>query len=406
MPPIRIASALLAAAAGFQVLPAAAAPVPQPPPNACCQTPAFPGQTRAEQSVSGVRYTTTTVTSGLQYPWGIDFLPDGRAIVTEKPGRLRIIAADGTLLPPMRGVPSVRYAGQGGLLDVLVIKGSSPLRICLTYSRLLTDGRSGTTARCSDAVADTSNGAGNLKLTNSRTVWSQGPAYAGGYGHFGSRIVLPPDGKFVITNGERQDVPIRNDAQNPRNGIGKMARVNQDGTTPADNPILYGTKPTKICTLGHRNPQGAAVHPVTGDVWTIEHGPRGGDELNRIQCGKNYGWPVITYGIDYDGRPIGAGITQQAGMEQPVYYWDPVIAPAGMTFYTGSLFPRWQGSLFIGSMGQLKLVRLEITDNKVTGEEHLSFGERIRDVAQAPDGSLWLVTDSSNGRVLRLAPAP
>jgi glucose/arabinose dehydrogenase len=225
-----------------------------------------------------------------------------------------------------------------------------------------------------------------------------------GYGHFGSRIVALADGKFVVTNGDRQDVPIRNEAQNPRNGIGKMVRVNPNGSVPADNPIFYGTKPTQVFTLGHRNPQGAAVHPVTGDVWTIEHGPRGGDELNRLQAGKNYGWPVITYGIDYNGQPIGAGITQQAGMEQPVYYWDPSIAPAGMTFYTGSLFPRWQGSLFISALGQQRLVRLEFNGDRVTGEEHFTFGERLRDVAQGPDGSLWLLTDSANGRILKLTP--
>jgi len=396
MSAIRLAALLFAATS-----PAFAGPVPQPPPNAPSQVPAFPGQTRVEQSLSGVLYNVTTVASGLQYPWGVDFLPDGRAIVTEKPGRLRIIAADGTLLPPMRGTPSVNYAGQGGLLDVLVVPGSSPPRVCLTYSKVVSGGRSQTAARCSDAVPD--GATGNLKLTNTRTLWSQTTPHTGA-GHYGSRIVLPPDGNFVITSGDRQDVPIRDEAQNPRVGIGKMARVTPAGTVPADNPILYGSKPTKILTLGHRNPQGAAVHPVTGDVWTIEHGPRGGDELNVLRAGRNYGWPIITYGIDYNGAPIGAGITQQAGMEQPVYYWDPVIAPAGMTFYTGSLFPAWQGSLFIGAMGQQKLVRLEITGERVTGEEHFSFGERIRDVAQAPDGSLWLVTDSSNGRILKLTP--
>ena len=390
------------AALSFLATTALAAPVAQGPANRPDQLPAFPGQTRVNEAPSGVAFRVTQIASGLQNPWGLDFLPDGRAIVTEKPGRMRIIQPDGTLLPPISGVPSVVYRGQGGLLDVLVVPGS-PLKICFTYSAVRgKNGETGTTARCGTAVAV----GNNLKLVSTKVVWQQLPSYAGSYNHFGGRIALAPDGKLFITNGERSDVPIRESAQDLRYGMGKVVRVNQDGSAPTDNPFYKGSNSltSKIWSLGHRNPQGAAINPYTGQLWTVEHGPRGGDELNAPKAGKNYGWPVITYGEDYNGQPINGDITQKAGLEQPVYYWDPVIAPSGLMWYTGTLFPRWQGNLFIGGLGSQSITRLEINGETVTGEERFAMGHRIRDVVQAPDGSIWALTDEANGLVLRLSP--
>ncbi len=395
---------LLLLASACTLATASAAPVQQGPANRPDQVPAFAGQTRADEVRSGVAFKVETIASGLEYPWGLDFLPDGRAIVTEKPGRMRIIAANGTLLPPIVGVPKVSYQGQGGLLDVLVIPGSNPLRICYTYASVRgTNGDTGTTARCATGNPAAGN---NLKLSYGRTVWQQNPSYGGSHNHFGGRIVLAPDGKLFITNGERSDVPIRERAQDLAYGMGKIVRVNQDGSAPTDNPFYRGSNSltSKIWSYGHRNPQGAAINPTTGQLWTIEHGPRGGDELNAPKAGKNYGWPVITYGEDYNGSPINGDITQQAGMEQPVYYWDPVIAPSGIAWYTGDLFPRWQGNLFISDLGQQSITRLEISGERVTGEERFAMGHRIRDVAQAPDGSIWALTDEANGLVLRISP--
>lgn len=384
-------------AAGVQ-----AAPVPQGAANRPDQVPAFSGQTRVDAVNSGVAFKVETITSGLQAPWGIDFLPDGRAIVTEKPGRLRIRNTDGTLTNSVAGLPPVIYAGQGGLLDVLVIPGGPATRLCLSYSRKEPSGASGTTVRCFTLTLTATGG----KLSGGKTVWKQLPSYAGGYGHFGGRLALAQDGTLFIANGERQDTPIRDRAQDPTAGMGKIARVNLDGTVPANNPFATSKNYTtaRLWSLGHRNPQGAAVNPTTGQLWTVEHGPRGGDELNAPKAGLNYGWPVITYGEDYNGQPIGGDITQKAGLEQPVYYWDPVIAPSGLLWYTGAAFPRWQGSLFVGGLGSNSLTRLELSGERVTGEEKWSMGARIRDVAQAPDGSIWLITDEGNGKILRLSP--
>lgn len=394
--PIRSAIAALALAAA---LPVNAAPVNQGPPNAPSQVPAFAGQTRVDEVISGVKFNVEQVASGLQYPWGIDFLPDGRALVTEKPGRLRVITVDRRLVAaPVSGAPTVVYRGQGGLLDVT----TAPGKVCLTYSEPRSGGTAGTTARCSNytTIGDT------IALSGHTFIWKQTPSYGGGFGHFGSRIERAPDGNFFITAGERQDVPIRDRAQDITAGMGKVARRTAAGLNPADNPFVSrGGVAAGIWSYGHRNPQGAAVD-ASGQLWTIEHGPRGGDELNKPQSGKNYGWPIITYGIDYNGSPIGAGITQQAGMEQPIYYWDPVIAPGGMTFYNADLFPRLKGNLLIGSLGRSQLVRLGISGDRVTEEERFDMGARVRDVKVAPDGAIWIITDEANGRVLRLTPRP
>lgn len=380
---------------------ATAAPVSQGPKNAPNQIPAFPGQTRVDQVLSGVTFTQTQIVSGLQNPWGIDFLPDGRAIVTEKPGRLRVID-NGVALPPVAGIPVVT-GGQGGLLDVAVIPATSPglpYSICYTYASALSGGKSATTARCAQVLA---NGA-NIKFTKAKTVFSQTPSHAG-QGHYGSRIVPAPDGTLYITTGDRQDVPIRDLSQQLGNGIGKVMRVTRQGLGAPNNPWAgQGVMTGRTFAIGHRNMQGAAINPISGKLWTIEHGPRGGDELNAIDAGENNGWPVITYGIDYNGQPINGNITQQAGMSQPLYYWDPVIAPGGILFYTGAMFPALQGDLLIASLGRGAIVRLGLNGEQVTDEEIFPIGPRVRDLAQAPDGSIWIVTDESNGRVIRLTP--
>ena len=338
-----------------------------------------------------------TVADGLEHPWGLAFLPDGRMLVTERPGRLRIVARDGRLSEPLAGVPQVLARGQGGLLDVALdprFAANSP--VYLSYAEPGEEGTAGT------AVARGRLGEGRLE--DVRVIYRQQPKVAGP-NHFGSRLVFARDGTLFVTQGDRYT--YRDGAQDLSVGFGKLVRINPDGSVPRDNPFVgrAGARP-EIFSYGHRNVQGAALHPQTGQLWTAEHGARGGDELNRPEAGKNYGWPVITYGVDYSGATIGEG-TAKPGMEQPVYYWDPVIAPSGMTFYTGDAFPDWKGSVFIGSLRPGLLVRLTLADGKVAREERYlaDLRERIRDVRQGPDGLLYLLTDSPGGRILRVMPA-
>ncbi|MCI0330222.1 MAG: PQQ-dependent sugar dehydrogenase [candidate division Zixibacteria bacterium] len=338
-----------------------------------------------------------TFASGLEHPWGLEFLPDGRALVTERPGRLRIVSPSGRLSPPLGGVPQVYARGQGGLLDVALDPNFEKNRlIYLSYSEPGEGGTAGTTVARGRLEEN--------RLDSVRVIYRQAPKVSGSSNHFGSRLVFRRDGTLFITQGDRYNQ--RDKVQDLSNGFGKIVRINPDGTVPKDNPFI-GRKNARpeIWSYGHRNVQCAALHPETGELWTVEHGARGGDELNRPEAGKNYGWPVITYGTDYDLTKIGEG-TSRRGMEQPVYYWDPVIAPSGMCFYTGDAFPRWKGSVFIGSLTPGLLVRLELKDGKVTKEERY-FGylhERIRDVRQGPDGLLYLLTDNPEGRILRLSP--
>ncbi|MGQ0835043.1 MAG: PQQ-dependent sugar dehydrogenase [Gammaproteobacteria bacterium] len=337
-----------------------------------------------------------TVARGLQHPWGLEFLPDGRLIVTERPGRLRIVATDGTLSQPLAGVPNVAASGQGGLLDVALGPSFEKDRLVYLSFAEPGDGGAGT------AVARGRLGPKGLEGT--QIIWRQTPKVDGG-NHFGSRLAFARDGTLFVTTGDR--FRHREKVQDLSTTVGKVVRINADGSIPKDNPFVGrdGARP-EIWSFGHRSIQAAAIHPDTGDLWTIEHGARGGDELNRVLPGRNYGWPVITYGIDYSGLRIGEG-TSKAGMEQPVYYWDPVIAPSGALFYTGDAYGDWRGSLFVGSMVPGLLVRLELKDGRVAREERTlaSLGERIRDVRQGPDGLLYLITDSRNGRVLRIEPA-
>jgi glucose/arabinose dehydrogenase len=336
-----------------------------------------------------------TVASGLEHPWGLAFLPDGRILVTERPGRLRVVDRNGTLSAPVAGVPAVAARGQGGLLDVAIDPRFADNRLVyLSYAEPADDGTSGT------AVARGRLGDGRLE--NVQVIYRQVPKVRGNM-HFGSRLVFDREGRLFITQGDRHSQRPR--VQDLSSTIGKVVRINADGSVPRDNPFVgrQGARP-EIWSYGHRNIQAAALHPQSGQLWTVEHGARGGDELNHPEAGKNYGWPVITYGIDYSGARIGEG-TQREGMEQPVYYWDPVIAPSGMTFYTGDAFPDWRGSAFVGSLQPGALVRLTIDNDRVTREErYLGDVGRVRDVQQGPDGALYVITDAANGRLLRISP--
>ena len=337
-----------------------------------------------------------TVASGLEHPWALAFMPDGRMLVTEKPGRLRIVSPDGTLSAPLLGVPAVYAVGQGGLLDVALDPAFAVNRLVYISYAEAGSGGAGT------AVARGTLGATGLE--NVTVIYRQRPKVQGG-GHYGSRLVFAADGKLFVTQGDRMN--YRDRAQDLAQGMGKIMRIDPDGTVPQDNPLVSraGAQP-EIWSYGHRNAQAAALDPATGALWTVEHGARGGDELNQPKAGRNYGWPVITYGRDYSGARIGEGSAKE-GMEQPVYYWDPVIAPSGMAFYTGDAIPGWKGSILVGSLSPGGLVRLEMRNGRVMKEERYlgDLRERFRDVQQGPDGFVYVVTDSPNGRVLRIRPS-
>lgn len=355
--------------------------------------------TNAPKVESRTRVQVTTVARGLSHPWGLQFLPDGRFLVTERAGRLRIIGSDGRLSLPIEGVPKVYAAGQGGLLDVALSPDfATSGRIYLSFAE----------PRGGSDTNGTSLGRGRLVLGGDRDrleafeiIFRQEPSYASA-AHFGSRIVFMPDGSLYLTLGDRY--ALSKEAQNPGNHLGKLIRLEADGKAYHGNPRLPGWR-TEIWSIGHRNVQGAALNPATGKLWTIEHGARGGDEINVPQGGKNYGWPVITYGRDYSGAKIGIG-TANEGMEQPIYYWDPSIAPSGAAFYTADLVPEWKGNLFVGALAGQALHRLVLAGEQIVGEEVLlkDLRHRVRDVRQGPDGALYLLTDEDDGKLLRVAP--
>ncbi len=382
--------------------PSVAQQAPAAAPNAPNQKPAFASQTRAPLARSNVAFEVETVASGLEKPWAIDILPGGRFLVTEKPGRLRVVMPDGRVLPPVAGVPAVDARRQGGLLDVAVRREGRGTTVCLTYAEPRDGGKNGTAAACAEAT-----GAENIDLAAMRVVFRQKPDWDS-QGHYGSRIAFARDGRMFITTGERMMPEPRALAQSLDTTFGKVVRIEPNGMSAPDNPFYSrdaaGSPRSQIWSYGHRNIQSAAIHPRTGALWTVEHGPKGGDELNIPKAGRNYGWPVVTYGIEYSGAAVGEGLTAKEGVEQPVYYWDPVIAPSGMAFYTGKQFPAWRGSLFIGGLGTKQLVRLALDGDRVVGEERFDMGARIRDVMEGPDGALYLVTDEDNGRLLRIKP--
>ncbi|HWL67152.1 MAG TPA: PQQ-dependent sugar dehydrogenase [Geminicoccus sp.] len=375
------------------------APVETSPPNARGQQPAFAGQTRAP-AAEATEVEVTAVVDGLASAWALEFLPDGRMLVTEKAGTMRILPAGGGRGIEVTGVPEVDARGQGGLLDVALSPGFAEDRLIYFSFSEPREGGNGTTL----ARARLSEQGGTVALENVEILFRQMPTWRSTK-HYGSRIVFTPDDKLFLVLGERSDPRPRVQAQQLDSHLGKVIRLNLDGTVPDDNPFVGrdDARP-EIWSYGHRNLQSATLDGQ-GRLWTVEHGPRGGDELNRPEPGKNYGWPVITYGIDYSGKPIGEGITAREGMEQPVYYWDPVIAPSGMAYYDADLFPEWRGNMLIGGLASQGLVRLILDGDRVTGEERIDLGHRIRDVKVGPDGAVYAVTDRSGGQILRVAPS-
>ena len=350
----------------------------------------FTAQAQRLQTAFDVRL----VAEGLQFPWGMAFMPDGNVLVTEKAGRLRIITPDGEVSQPIKGVPAVFFRQQGGLLDVALDPEFAKNRlIYLSYAEA-----EGSRAGTAVARAELKDGG----LENLQVIFRQMPKLPGPV-HFGSRLAFAPDGNLFITLGDRGD--YMEEAQNLSNHIGKIIRIRPDGSVPSDNPFVNNpqAKP-EIWSYGHRSVQGATIHPQTGALWIHEHGPKGGDEINIPQAGKNYGWPKASYGMHYDGAPIKHEHAGQ-GFEEPIHYWAPSIAPSGMVFYTGKLFPAWRGNLFVGALAGRQLVRLATGSGEILGEERLLTDTlRFRDVEQGPDGALYLLTDEDNGKLLKLSP--
>jgi len=358
----------------------------------------------------------TVIAKGLERPWAVEPLPDGDFLITEKSGQLRIVTAKGEIGQPISGLlpvgqgsvsaasgqgglPPITARGQGGLLDAALSPIFAKDRTIFWSFSEQREAGSGTSVARGRLTEDRKN------LEDVRVIFRAMPTYNNGL-HFGSRLAFGPDGKLYITLGDRFDRPNRPRVQQLDNHLGKIIRINSDGSVPPDNPFVKqpGAMP-EIWDLGHRNIQ-SATFDEQGRLWTVEHGPKGGDELNLIEKGKNYGWAVVAYGEEYSGEPIPGAVTQKEGYQQPIYYWDPVIAPSGMQVYTGAAFSAWRGSIFIGGLASQKLVRLVIKDNRVVGEEHLlaDRGQRIRDVRQGSDGLLYVVTDESNGELWRITP--
>jgi len=390
-------TALSAACRADGQTPPPGAPVETRPANAPDQHPAFPGQTRAPAVRAQAALTHTVVASGLSHPWGLALLPDGRWLVTERPGRLRIVTAQGAVGAPIQGLPAVDARGQGGLLDVAVGPTfATDRRIYWSYAEPRPAGNGTAVAR--GRLSDDGG-----RVDEVQVIFRAQPTYAGRL-HFGSALAFAPDGTLFITLGERSDRPMRPQAQRLDSHLGKVIRIHADGAVPHDNPFVAraGASP-EIWSLGHRNVQGAAIGP-DGALWTVEHGARGGDELNRPRAGANHGWPDVAYGVEYSGAPLGQGVTAREGVEQPVYYWDPVIAPGGAVFYDGALFPEWRGDLLIAALKEKHIARLVIRDGRVVGEERLltELDARIRDVAVGPDGAIWAITDEDDGKLVRL----
>jgi glucose/arabinose dehydrogenase len=363
------------------------------------QQPAVAGQTRACGVTSNVAFDVAVVAGGLERPWAVEPLSNGDLLVTEKAGRLRIVSAAGQVGQPISGVPKVDARGQGGLLDVALSPGFERDRtIYFSYSEPRQEGNGTSVAR---AVLSED----RRSLTDVNVIFRAMPTYDGTL-HYGSRLAFGPDGMLYITTGERSDAPMRKYAQQLDSHLGKILRVRPEGGPPQDNSFVG--KPNalpEIWTVGHRNVQ-ASAFDAQGRLWVVEHGTRGGDELNLIEKGKNYGWPVVAYGIEYSGQPIAGAVTDRPGYERPIHYWDPVIAPSGAQFYTGDAFPAWRGSLFVGALKEKRLVRLTIQNDRVTGEEHLlaDRGKRVRDVRQGFDGALYIVTDERNGELWKITP--
>jgi glucose/arabinose dehydrogenase len=355
--------------------------------------PAFEGQTRVAGVKTSTAFDFTILDSTLSKPWGIAALPDGRFVITEKEGTMRIVSGTGTKSEPISGTPKVNSEGQGGLLGVCLDPAFDQNR--MIYWAFSEPGNL-------TAVAKGKLSADEKKLEGVKVIYRATPAYKGTL-HYGGRVKFSKDGSLFLSTGERSDLETRPQAQDINSALGKVIRITTDGKPAAGNP--FGGKANarpELYSYGHRNVQGIAFHPVTGDLWETEFGPRGGDELNRVEPGKNYGWPTITYGIEYAGPKVGEGIQQKEGMEQPVYYWDPVISPSGITFYNSDVIPEWKNNLFISSLSGMHICRVVIENNKVVGEERLLADQeqRFRDITQGNDGALYAVTDQ--GRLYKI----
>jgi len=365
------------------------------PPNSNYAS-AFSGQTRVNKVTTATAYRGTVITSALTAPWGITNLPDGRLLITEKGGTMRIATTSGTLGNAITGIPAVNSSGQGGLLGLCIDpQFTSNRMVYWVFSENVTGG-----TQTSVAKGRLSND--EKTIENAVVIYRANPP-ANSTAHYGGRILFDATGNLLVSTGERSNTNTRPFAQSVSAAIGKILRITTSGAPASGNPVFTGTGALpELYSIGHRNPQGLALHPITGDLWQSEHGPRGGDEINRVQSGANYGWPTITYGLEYSGQAVGAGIQQQAGLEQPVYYWDPVISPSGMTFYKGSRIAEWQNNLFIGALSGMHIARLVIVNNKVTGEERLlaSENQRFRDITQGLDEALYAITDG--GRLYRI----
>lgn len=359
--------------------------------------PAFEGQTRIAGAETTTPYNVQVIAEGLSFPWAVTSLPDGRLLITQKEGSLLIATTSGTVSEPITGFPEVDARRQGGLLDVAPASDFETSRMLyFTLAERTPEGSLTAVGRGKLSDDETT-------IENFSIIYRAIPYYDNSM-HFGSRIVFDKKGNIFVSTGERSDRATRPNAQKLNTAHGKVLYITTEGDPVTGNPFMErdGALP-EIYSYGHRNPQGLDIHPETGDLWMSEMGPRGGDEINLIKPGRNYGWPTITYGIEYNGDIIGDGITQDEEMEQPVYYWDPVLSPSGMTFYTASNMPEWQGNLFIGGLSSKHIARLVIKDNRVVGEERLleSEGQRIRDVGEGTDGALYAVTDA--GRLYRIA---
>ena len=359
--------------------------------------PAFPGQTRISAVKSKTPIQIRILTDDLNKPWGIATLPDGRLLITQKGGTMKIATPSGNLSPDITGLPPVNSQGQGGLLGLAIDpKFSQNRMVYWTFSENTPSGNLTSVAkgRFSDD---------EKQIQNATIIYRATPAYDGTL-HYGSRILFDRSGNLILSTGERSDRQTRPQAQQLNSALGKILRITTDGKPATDNPFVNkaGARP-EIYSYGHRNVQGLALHPQTGDLWENEFGPRGGDEVNLIKPGKNYGWATISYGLEYNGAKVGKGITQAEGLEQPIYYWDPVTSPSGMTFYSADDIPEWKNNLFIGGLSSQHIIRLVIKNNKVIGEERLlaNEGQRFRDITQGNDGALYAITDG--GRLYRIA---
>ncbi|NGM61821.1 PQQ-dependent sugar dehydrogenase [Sphingobacterium sp. SGG-5] len=372
------------------------APVEKDKPNTDYQ-PAFEGQTRINGVKTQTAYTAKVIAEGLKSPWGIALLPDGRFLITEKEGTMRVVSKEGTVSDPITGLPEVDSRGQGGLLGLtLDPKFDENRMVYWVFAQPVNEGNL-------TAVGKGKLAADEKTIENAQVIYQAIPAYDGKL-HYGGRILFDKNGHLFVSTGERSDLATRPLAQDLKSGLGKIVRITTDGEPVGGNPFANTSDALpEIYSYGHRNVQGLAFHPETGDLWETEFGPRGGDEVNRIVAGKNYGWPTITYGLEYSGKAIGnPPIQQKDGLEQPIYYWDPVLSPSGITFYSGTAIPEWKNNLFIAGLSSTHIARLVIEDNKVVGEERLlaKEGQRFRDVIDGQDGALYSITDS--GRLYRI----